>query len=439
MVEYHDKLLIPQVFIKTNQLLFNMIRTELYYDFRDIESEDYTEKIKFYEKYSSILENSENFENLDSRIEFIRRIHIIYQCGSAYIKYDNYKKAIIIFEFIIQLIESNHKKYNIDLLQEYYYRNSIFLNAQVLYYLKKYSEAEKKLKIIQDAGYITYSQTSWYVYAKYAIFLKSINYLVLISSFYLLLVNHLIFSLPRFVNLGVCLAGVALMILFFYDPSKWIARFLKKIYFKKRDQKIEKRIDLITYYTQKIEENPNDYVSLVERGIEYNLDDDFEKSLTDLNAALMLNPINIDGLYYRAICLKNLQLYDQAIVDCTKLIALRYSNLAEIYNDRAIIYRELDKFELALKDQNKAIELEPYVALYLFNRAYLYQINDSIKEAIKDYDLVLLYEPENIIAMTNRGEAHYALGNKEMAFADFTKAKESGYQEAIDNLNKLEF
>ena len=277
------------------------------------------------------------------------------------------------------------------------------------------------------------------MHSKYVVLLKSLDYIILILAMFFLVLVDIIFSLDQHDKFVFTLIGYSLFIIAFLKPSNKISNLLVKIYRKKYNQNLKKKINTITYYNQKIEKDPNDYVSLIERGIEYNIADDFEKSLADLNRALVINPTNMKALYYKTICLRKLDLSTQLIEDYTMLIELKYPDLAEIYNNRALNYGSLKQFELALSDHNKAIELEPYKASYLFNRASYYKNINLNKEAIKDYDLVLLYEPENVIAMTKRGEAHYALENKEMAFADFTKAKELGYQEAIDNLNTFEF
>ena len=44
-----------------------MIKTELYFDFRRIFKDDYTEQINFYEKNATVLEDKKNYENLLSR------------------------------------------------------------------------------------------------------------------------------------------------------------------------------------------------------------------------------------------------------------------------------------------------------------------------------------------------------------------------------------
>lgn len=55
------------------------------------------------------------------------------------------------------------------------------------------------------------------------------------------------------------------------------------------------------------------------------------------------------------------------------------------------------------------------------------------------HNVVIELEPENYVAITDRGEAHYSLGDKNRALADFEKAREFDYKEAIENLEKLDF
>ena len=83
-----------------------MIQTELYFDFRIINREDYSEQIKFFEKYRDFIKNPYGFDEIKSRQEFIRRIFILYSCGIAYSRTHENVKSIELFDIVIEKIKT---------------------------------------------------------------------------------------------------------------------------------------------------------------------------------------------------------------------------------------------------------------------------------------------------------------------------------------------
>ncbi len=416
-----------------------MIKTELYYDFRRITREDYSEQINFFEKYLDLLKNPNGFDKIKSRQEFIRRIFILYSCGIAYSRTHNYERSIELFDIVLDKIVINKDSFNIDFKKEHYYIDTLFEKGKAQYNLKMYTDSEKSLKVIMDTGFANYLHSNWYTYSRNARLFNNLNNWILYLVLFLLIFPDIALSLSPTTSFRLSIFNFILIVLYFLNPSKKLSDFFTKKNVDKFNKNLTNRIDSIDYYTEKINQNPNDYLALVERGILYNIEDDFENSLKDLNAALGIDNNNPDALYYRAIALSRLDKIIEAIEDLNRLIDLNESDKAELFNNRGYSYMLLKDYEAALKDYNKAIELEPHYASYRFNRAYLYQDNGKNKEAIEDYNVVIELEPENYIAITNRGEAHYAIGDKKKALADFEKGKEFDYKEAIDNLEKLDF
>jgi tetratricopeptide (TPR) repeat protein len=416
-----------------------MIKTELYFDFKIINQEDYTEQIKFFEKHLELFKNPKGFDEIKSRQEFIRRIFILYSCGVAYSRVHDSVKSIELLDIVIDKIEKKKDDFNIDLKKEHYYIDSLFEKGKAQYNLKNYSDSEKTFKVIMETGFANYLHSNWYTYSRNARLLLNLNNWILYLVLFLMVFPSIALTLSPSTSFQLSIFNFILIIIYLFNPSKRLSYLITKNNVEKFNKNQKNRTDSIEYYTKKINQNPNDYVSLVERGISYNLKDDYENSLKDLNAALELDCNNNEALYYRAIALSGLDKIKEAIDDLNKLIDLNESDKAELFNNRGYSYMLLKDYEAALKDYNKAIELEPYYASYRFNRAYLYQDNGKNKEAIEDYNVVIELEPENYIAITNRGEAHYDLGDKNRALADFEKAKEFDYKEAIDNLEKLDF
>jgi len=412
-----------------------MINTELYYDFRLIEVEDYSEQILFYEKYRDLFDGA--FEGITSRREFIRRIYILYTCGVAYSRNHDFEKAISLFDIVNGNIQENAKTLNIDLKREYYFVDSLFEKGKALYNLKKYNLSEKTFKLIMDTGFANYRHSNWYSYSRNARLFTNLNSWIFYLMVFLLILQTVVFSFSRSAKISIAIFNLILLVIYLLNPSKRLAHYFTKKNVEKFNLQLDERCDSKDYYSEKIKQNSEDYVSLVERGILYNFEDDFENSIKDLDAALEINPRNSDALYYRAIALSHLGRNEDAIIDYNTLLELNEKDNAEIFNNRGDTYQQLKNFKSALDDFNKAIEFEPFYASFRFNRAYLLQEIGKFKEAIEDYDLVIKLEPENFIAITNRGEAHLALGDKDKALKDFFRAKDFDYKEAIENLEKL--
>ena len=77
--------------------------------------------------------------------------------------------------------------------------------------------------------------------------------------------------------------------------------------------------------------------------------------------------------------------YDEAIEECNKAIELD-PNLAMAYNNRAWAYNEKGQWDLAIADCNKTIELDPNLAMAYGNRALAYKQQGKKAEAIADFE-----------------------------------------------------
>jgi tetratricopeptide (TPR) repeat protein len=231
--------------------------------------------------------------------------------------------------------------------------------------------------------------------------------------------------------------GIAFLVSLYWEPSKLIKYFLKKKYLNKFNKKSKLQNEPIDYYAERINLDSSDYKSLVDRGIAYYNNNQYDEAIKDLSLALSINPNSKEALYCRADSYYDKKSFNESIMDYTRLIELDVPNVAEIHASRGNAYLELKQYDLALNDYNKAIELEPYYSLFKFYRAYLFQTTNKFPEAIVDYDSVIELDPNDYVALTNRGEVYYEVGNIVRARLDFMKAKGMGYQDAIDNLKKF--
>ncbi|MCB2194783.1 MAG: tetratricopeptide repeat protein [Bacteroidetes bacterium] len=123
--------------------------------------------------------------------------------------------------------------------------------------------------------------------------------------------------------------------------------------------------------------------------------------------------------------------YEDAIDDLNRALDLsKGSNdkLLEnkIYVNRGAAYQKLLKYDAALSDYSKAIQLNdnnPNVFLY---RGYLFYKTNEYEEALRDFNIVIEIDPENPFAYYNRGMIHLKQVKDAEACDDFHKACELG-------------
>ena len=77
--------------------------------------------------------------------------------------------------------------------------------------------------------------------------------------------------------------------------------------------------------------------------------------------------------------------WEEAIAEYNKAIDLD-PNLAIVYNNRGAAYFETEQYDLAIADFNKAIELDPNLDLAYANRALAYTILGMDTEAEQDIE-----------------------------------------------------
>lgn len=117
-----------------------------------------------------------------------------------------------------------------------------------------------------------------------------------------------------------------------------------------------------------------------------------------------------------------------SLVHCNNALLkgrLSKHDLAATYSNRGLIYSKLSKFEKALKDHNKAIELRPELAPAYVNRGNTFYRLKSFEDAIEDYEKAIVLGGGPVhIALYNKGMVYLKIRNKREAEAAFRKALE---------------
>jgi tetratricopeptide (TPR) repeat protein len=134
----------------------------------------------------------------------------------------------------------------------------------------------------------------------------------------------------------------------------------------------------IAKFTSAIEVDPKDHLAYYQRAKLYEFRNETEKAISDYG--LLINsdakPLLVNfSYYYRAVLYQQKNLLEEAIADYTKIIDINFDKiaiLANAYNNRGLAYDKKGRFDSAVSDFGKAIELMPNLVNAHYNRGISY-------------------------------------------------------------------
>ena len=157
-------------------------------------------------------------------------------------------------------------------------------------------------------------------------------------------------------------------------------------------------------------------------GYLYQKESKWEKALSAYDKAIHLAQNNAKAYNNRGVVKTVFNRFEEAIKDYDKAIDLRPDFLHQVYYNRGNAKYSLKQYESALEDYNVAIGLKPdYAEAYSSRglaRLSLGQYESALQDCNKAIDLMSDYA----IAYTNRGRVKSALGQYKSAIADYKKA-----------------
>jgi tetratricopeptide (TPR) repeat protein len=148
---------------------------------------------------------------------------------------------------------------------------------------------------------------------------------------------------------------------------------------------------------------------------------DYDTALVDFSLFILLNPTFSQGYYLRALSHLGREDTDSALSDLQQALALMPENPeygAVLYQLRADIYSDLERYDDALADYSEAIDLFPSAELY-FRRAQLYGFIADFDNALTDLNAALVEAPDDPVLLVYRASINLELGNDEEAPPDY--------------------
>ena len=162
-----------------------------------------------------------------------------------------------------------------------------------------------------------------------------------------------------------------------YDKSQKEIEELKKQLSQAKGEKEKKQIEAkITDEERLLQAN-----EWFERGLKYNQNKEYDKSIEAYTSAIALDPNDAAAYNNRGNAYYDKGQRDRAIKDYNKAIALD-SNDAYAYVGRGFTYNEKGQYDRAIEDINKGIALDPNLAQAYTNRGVAYYLKGNMGRAI---------------------------------------------------------
>jgi tetratricopeptide (TPR) repeat protein len=185
----------------------------------------------------------------------------------------------------------------------------------------------------------------------------------------------------------------------------------------------------IDYYTEAIEQDPNDAKAYFNRGHAYDATGQYDFAIADFSEAIEIDPKLATAYFNRGVSYHRIGQDDQAISDYTRAIEID-PNLAVVYVNRGVSYRDIGQDDQAISDNTKAIELNPRFAAAYNNRGNAYGGKGQHDQAISDYTKAIELNPQYAEAYLNRGRSYGNSGQHDLAIAEYTIALEISPEDA---------
>ncbi len=134
-----------------------------------------------------------------------------------------------------------------------------------------------------------------------------------------------------------------------------------------------------------------------------------DKAFADFNEAVRLDARN--GLYFRMHAHISRNEFDLALRDADDLIRVEPDKKSYWFNVRADLHKEKGDLDRALSDQDEAIKAAPFEPVLLIRRGKLLTLKGDLNGALAAYEAALKIDPEDFSALRGRADVQAQLKN----------------------------
>jgi tetratricopeptide (TPR) repeat protein len=198
--------------------------------------------------------------------------------------------------------------------------------------------------------------------------------------------------------------------------------------------------------SQAIELDPNYVDALNNRGHAYNLKGEYRLAMKDLNRAIDLNANHANAFYDRGMSYFRNGDNDLAIADWDRAIKLGLgpkSVEAEAFYHRATAYlfkyhsdKTNEYLDHAMRDLDRAVDLNPNYAEAFANRAYAHNQKGEYGRAVEDSTRAIRLNPSLVEGFRHRSQAYFHKGEYQRAVDDVDKAIKLKPNDALNYSNR---
>jgi tetratricopeptide (TPR) repeat protein len=110
----------------------------------------------------------------------------------------------------------------------------------------------------------------------------------------------------------------------------------------------------------------------------------------------------------------------EAAVEAITEVMRRDPEFDELHFERAAMYKQIDRLDLALADYDHVIVLRPCCSEAFYNRADIYTEMGDIDRALADLDTAIMLRPEHVDSYLNRATLRLDIGLIDAAAEDIT-------------------
>ncbi|MBX3169363.1 MAG: tetratricopeptide repeat protein [Candidatus Eremiobacteraeota bacterium] len=172
----------------------------------------------------------------------------------------------------------------------------------------------------------------------------------------------------------------------FPDPTQW-----RRSPNWSPDPQHADSLNKVEHYSELIRQDPTNSLAHSRRADAYHRLGQDEQAIADYTRAFELDPSRPGALFNRASLYRHTKQYKAALLDYKTLLN-RFPD-CNIHQNRSLLYFEMQDYESALYDMDKAIEIEPERPGPWTNRAMLYRKLNQPAKARADYEKALEIDP----------------------------------------------